>query len=113
MSEKAYQPREYKTFASAKRAGRRECMKRGIISYSVYRLWSNILVVGHEEQRKWNAYVIEHEIPIMRDECYTVYVWQAWKKDQGNLTQRGADPISPEDAEYLESMPLNPDEGKQ
>lgn len=90
MSEKAYQPREYKSFAYAKRVGKRECMKRGIKAYSVYRLWSNILVVGVNEHAKFLAYVKEHEIPIGRNDEYRVYVWQAGKTDMSRLTPDAA-----------------------
>ena len=83
MSKKAYQPREYKSFAYAKRVGKLECLRRGIAAYSVYRLWSNILVVGVDEMLKWLAYVKEHEIPIGRNDEYRVYVWRALQKDSG------------------------------
>ena len=91
MSEKAYKPREYQSFAYAKRVGKRECMRRGIKAYSVYRLWSNILVVGVDEHAKFLAYVKEHEIPIGRNDEYRVYVWQAGKTDWSRLTQVAPD----------------------
>jgi hypothetical protein len=83
MNESAYEPREYKSLVSACRAGKRECMKRGIIAYHVYALWAYILVVGSEEHAKWEAYVKEHEFPIMRGEGHTFYVWHARKQGVG------------------------------
>ena len=85
MSE-AYQPREYKSVASARRAGRRECMARGIVPFRVITLGAIYLVVGAEELAKFEAWIIENQIPInWKRDSYVTYVWGAiFQKQSGS-----------------------------